>query len=62
MSFALSPVTQDTFSVLDDARRKQTPVRLRALRRPLNLLITDVQRVGSGIKVTGWIVSGRREG
>jgi hypothetical protein len=58
IAFSLSPVTQDTFSVLDEAKRRRTPVRLRSLKRPLDLLITDVRPVGSGIRVTGWIVSG----
>jgi hypothetical protein len=53
--FSLSSVTDDTFAMLDVARRRRTPVRLRSLKQPLNLLITDVRRVGREIRVTGWI-------
>ena len=62
IAFSLSPVTHDTFAVLDEAKRSRTLVRLRSLKQPLNLLITDVRRAGSGIKVIGWIVSGARGG
>jgi hypothetical protein len=61
IAFALAPVTHDTFAALDEAKRRRTLVRLRSLKRPLNLLITDVRRAGDGIQVIGWIVAGARD-
>ncbi|HUQ51057.1 MAG TPA: hypothetical protein VM692_02470 [Gammaproteobacteria bacterium] len=53
LSFLLSPVNDDTFAALLAAKRDRVPVRLRSLRRPLALTITEVERVASGARVAG---------
>jgi hypothetical protein len=56
-SFYLSPVTDDIYSDLSAAKRYGIPVRLVSLRRPLSLIVRDLERVGEGTKIAGWVDS-----
>ena len=55
ISFVLSSVNDEALQALYEAKRNKTPVRLRSLRRPLLLLITDLERIKSGLRIAGRI-------
>lgn len=55
ISFVLSSINDEAFQALHQAKRNKTPVRLRALRRPLLLMITDLERMRNGLRIAGRI-------
>ena len=55
ISFLLSSINDDAFEALKEAKRKTASVRLRSPRTPLHLLITDLERVKGGVRITGRI-------